>query len=221
MIHHRPSWLVPLLTVLIVCAGMTAGEWAAERTSAPPHVRPAATGRTLDNTPPTPLEPGAMNYLTALLHPSWRTVAGDAARRAAAIAAATPEPPATTIVAQSVPLVDRAGDAPPREDGAAPGMSAEGSSPAHSLSDVGGFLACVRQHESRGDYTVHEATGASDAAGAYQFLTTTWNSTARYAGRDDLVGVNPADASPADQDAMAAALYEWQGPSPWAGSNCA
>ena len=78
------------------------------------------------------------------------------------------------------------------------------------------FLDCVRARESGGDYTVHNS-GGSGASGAYQFLPSTWNNTARATGRDDLVGVDPAAASPADQDAMAAALYSRQGSSPWGG----
>lgn len=79
----------------------------------------------------------------------------------------------------------------------------------------GGYLACVRHRESRGSYTA--VNGSSGAAGAYQFLPSTWNNTARHAGRPDLVGVNPAAASPSDQDAMAAHLLSWQGRSPWSG----
>lgn len=80
-----------------------------------------------------------------------------------------------------------------------------------------GFLACVRNRESRGNYTVSNGAGYY---GAYQFSTSTWNNTAQHAGRGDLVGVNPAAASPADQDALAASLYAWQGRSPWAGPGC-
>ncbi len=79
----------------------------------------------------------------------------------------------------------------------------------------GGFLSCVRHRESRGSYTA--VNGSSGAAGAYQFMPGTWNSTAQHAGRTDLVGVNPAAASPADQDAMANHLVSWQGTSPWSG----
>jgi muramidase (phage lysozyme) len=83
----------------------------------------------------------------------------------------------------------------------------------------GSFLDCVRARESGGDYSVHNTQG-SGAAGAYQFLPSTWNSIAASSGRSDLVGIDPASASPADQDAMAAALYAQQGGSPWAGDGC-
>jgi hypothetical protein len=83
-------------------------------------------------------------------------------------------------------------------------------------SNPGGFLACVRQRESGGNYGIYNA-GGSGAAGAYQFLPGTWNGIAASSGRTDLVGVDPARASPADQDAMAQALYAQQGSAPWGG----
>jgi hypothetical protein len=88
---------------------------------------------------------------------------------------------------------------------------------AHPIDNPDGFLACVRNRESGGDYTIHELSGASSAAGAYQFLPSTWDQTARDAGRPDLVGIDPAAASPADQDAMAEYLYATQGAAPWGG----
>ncbi|MCX7621281.1 MAG: transglycosylase family protein [Acidimicrobiales bacterium] len=82
-------------------------------------------------------------------------------------------------------------------------------------SGTNGFLQCVKNRESRGDYgAVNRSSGA---AGAYQFMPSTWNATARHAGRPDLVGRNPATVSPADQDAMAMHLYQWQGAAPWGG----
>jgi hypothetical protein len=80
----------------------------------------------------------------------------------------------------------------------------------------GDFLSCVRNRESGGNYGIYNS-GGSGAAGAYQFLPGTWNSIAASVGRYDLVGVDPAQASPADQDAMAAALYAQQGSAPWGG----
>lgn len=85
-----------------------------------------------------------------------------------------------------------------------------------SNSNPGGFLSCVRNRESGGNYGIYNA-GGSGAAGAYQFLPGTWNSTAASVGRGDLVGVDPAQASPADQDALAQALYAQQGAAPWGG----
>jgi muramidase (phage lysozyme) len=61
---------------------------------------------------------------------------------------------------------------------------------------------------------------SSRASGAYQFLPATWDATARRAGRYDLVGVPPNEATQRDQDAMAASLLAWQGHRPWAGPGC-
>jgi hypothetical protein len=85
-----------------------------------------------------------------------------------------------------------------------------------SDSNPGDFLSCVRQRESGGDYGVYNS-GGSGAAGAYQFMPGTWNGIAASSGRSDLVGVDPAQAAPADQDAMAQALYAQQGAAPWGG----
>jgi hypothetical protein len=72
--------------------------------------------------------------------------------------------------------------------------------------------AALRQCESNGDYTITNPSGRY--RGAYQFDRSTWNSVAeRHA--PELVGVDPAAASPADQDAMAYALYSERGARPW------
>lgn len=96
------------------------------------------------------------------------------------------------------------------------GPSRGGSAYVASNSYPGDFLACVRQRESGGNYGVYNA-GGSGAAGAYQFMPGTWNGIAASIGRSDLVGVDPAQAAPADQDAMAQALYAQQGAAPWGG----
>ena len=96
-------------------------------------------------------------------------------------------------------------------------VTSGGSSSGGSSSGGGDFLSCVRNRESGGNYGVYNS-GGSGAAGAYQFLPGTWNSIAASSGRGDLVGVDPAQAAPADQDAMAAALYSQQGSAPWGGS---
>jgi len=77
------------------------------------------------------------------------------------------------------------------------------------------FLACVRQRESGGNYAVVSSNGLW--FGAYQMTRQTWNSAAQRAGRADLVGVPPNQASPADQDHLALVLYRWLGKSPWGG----
>jgi peptidoglycan hydrolase CwlO-like protein len=76
------------------------------------------------------------------------------------------------------------------------------------------FLVCTRMRESNGRY---DAVSPSGYYGAYQFLPSTWDSTAVHAGRLDLVGELPSRASPFDQDETAWALYQWQGTGPWGG----
>ena len=98
-----------------------------------------------------------------------------------------------------------------------PAPASTRASAVSSSSGGGDFLSCVRNRESGGNYGVYNS-GGSGAAGAYQFMPGTWNSIAASVGRSDLVGVDPAQASPADQDAMAAALYAQQGSAPWGGS---
>ncbi len=90
------------------------------------------------------------------------------------------------------------------------------SSSVSSNTNPGGFLSCVRNRESGGNYGIYNS-GGSGAAGAYQFMPGTWNSIASSSGRSDLVGLDPAQAGPADQDAMAQALYAQQGAAPWGG----
>lgn len=103
------------------------------------------------------------------------------------------------------------------------GASASGGAPGGGGSSSGeaGFLACVEHFESGGNPNAFNPGGP--AYGLYQFLQTTWDETVSHAGRGDLVGKHPlasAGVSNGTQDAMARVLYEWQGPSPWAGDPC-
>jgi hypothetical protein len=77
------------------------------------------------------------------------------------------------------------------------------------------YLACVRETESRDEYTAVSPSG--EYFGAYQIDQTTWNNTVEHAGLTSLYDVQPNEATPADQDEVAMALLEWQGTSPWAG----
>ena len=72
--------------------------------------------------------------------------------------------------------------------------------------------AALRDCESNGNYAITNPSGKY--RGAYQFDRSTWNSVAeRHAPQ--LVGIDPAAAAPADQDAMALALYSERGARPW------
>jgi hypothetical protein len=77
------------------------------------------------------------------------------------------------------------------------------------------FLACVRQRESGGDYQAVSPNGLY--MGAFQFAQGTWNEAAQLAGLPQLIGVPPNDASVADQDTLAIALFNADGGQPWTG----
>ncbi len=84
------------------------------------------------------------------------------------------------------------------------------------------FLTCTRSHESSHTPPAFDnGYGAVNPSGtyfgAYQFDRRTWNSTAGVAGRTDLIGVNPATASVADQDLLAMTLFHERGAAPWMG----
>ena len=73
----------------------------------------------------------------------------------------------------------------------------------------------LRQCESSGNYRAISIAPAGRYRGAYQFSRSTWDWVAPQIGADYLVGVDPAEASPADQDRMAKALWDINGWAPW------
>ena len=72
--------------------------------------------------------------------------------------------------------------------------------------------------ESHGNYKAYGSAGPY--LGAFQFLQSTWDWVAGI-HYSRLVGVDPRDASPADQHRMAYALYGMQGWRPWPGCSAA
>lgn len=100
---------------------------------------------------------------------------------------------------------------------AAPGAPA---APAGGGSDpaLNPFLQCVVQAESGGNYGAVSPDGLY--MGAFQFSQPTWNAAAQAAGRPDLIGVPPNQASKADQDTLAVTLYSLDGSQPWLGDRC-
>ncbi len=80
----------------------------------------------------------------------------------------------------------------------------------HVVSEAG--LARLRACESNGNYSIVSASGAY--RGAYQFHRGTWNGVAER-HYPHLRGVDPAAASPVDQDRMARALWSERGRQPW------
>jgi hypothetical protein len=126
-----------------------------------------------------------------------------------AAATSTTKAPVTTTTAPKV-----AAKAPTTTTAApAPAPPPPGLTPTAAEAN---FLACVRQRESRGDYTAVDPSGTF--MGAYQIYQGGWDAVARSIGRTDLVGVKPNRAAPADQDTIALAMLRQYGKSPWGGA---
>jgi hypothetical protein len=94
--------------------------------------------------------------------------------------------------------------------------------PAVTVDHMNPFLVCTRSHESSHTPPAYDngyaaVNPSGTYRGAYQFSQSTWNNAALRAGRLDLVGIDPAAASVADQDLLALDLYHWQGAGPWMG----
>lgn len=144
----------------------------------------------------------------AALREAQERAAAEAARRAAARArlATSRQPTARPGAPAARPPATTAPSAP----------AAGGDSGGGSTLDPNGLteaqLAVLRRCEASGNYA---NTSNPRYRGAYQFHRRTWDGVALQAGRPDLVGVDPAAASPADQDAMAQALYRSAGLRPW------
>ena len=51
--------------------------------------------------------------------------------------------------------------------------------------------------------------------GGFQFSQPTWNEAAQLAGMPQLINVPPNEATPAEQDDLAIALYDADGQQPW------
>jgi hypothetical protein len=80
----------------------------------------------------------------------------------------------------------------------------------------GGFLACVRKHESGGNYQAKNPV--STASGAYQFLDSTWRTMSDRAGHR---GYGSARSAPPHiQDAVAIYTVNSGWRSAWNGTGC-
>jgi hypothetical protein len=144
----------------------------------------------------------------------------------AAVATSTTSPP-TSRTTQAAPAPQPAAPAPqaaaPAPQPAAPapqpappappapqGGAASASSGDPSLPP---FLQCVLQAESGGNYGAVSPGGTY--MGGFQFSQSTWNEAASLAGMPQLINVPPNQASPAEQDDLAIALYGADGQQSW------
>jgi hypothetical protein len=128
-----------------------------------------------------------------------------AAVRAAQAAAASPTSPAASRTPTSTTQA-----APSATSTAAQGSAASTSSGDPSLPP---FLQCVLQAESGGNYGAVSPGGTY--MGGFQFSQATWNEAAALAGMPQLINVPPNEATPAEQDDLAIALYEADGQQSW------
>lgn len=138
---------------------------------------------------------------------------------AAAVANARKTAPAAASPTATIPSPGGAVSTTSAATGAAPAPSPSGD-PYPNLPDpaLNGFLSCVVQAESGGNYSVVSPNGLY--MGAFQFSQPTWNTAARAAGLGLLVGVPPNRTSRAEQDTVAVALFALDGQQPWLGDRC-
>ncbi len=93
--------------------------------------------------------------------------------------------------------------------------ASQGGAPSPSSGDpsLPPFLRCVLQVESGGNYDAVSPGGTY--MGGFQFSQATWNEAAQLAGMPQLINVPPNEATPAEQDDLAIALYEADGEQSW------
>jgi hypothetical protein len=124
---------------------------------------------------------------------------------AAAAAVRAAQPPVAAAVATSRPS-----EPPSTTSTALEGNAASTSSGDPSLPP---FLQCVLQAESGGNYQAVSPGGTY--MGGFQFSQATWNEAAGLAGMAQLINVPPNEATPAEQDDLAIALYDADGEQSW------
>jgi len=142
--------------------------------------------------------------------------AAAAAVRTAQAAAAPPTSPATsrTTTSTGQPSPPARTTVPPGSVAGSTSGSSSGSSP--SDPSLPAYLQCVLQAESGGNYAAVSPGGTY--MGGFQFSQATWNEAAQLAGMPQLSNVPPNEATPAEQDDLAIALYEADGQQPWTDS---
>jgi Transglycosylase-like domain len=128
-----------------------------------------------------------------------------AAQAAAATAAASPTP--------SSPAVSQNSTVTTQPVSSTTTQGSPTSSPSGGDPSLPPFLQCVLRVESGGNYQAVSPGGTY--MGGFQFSQPTWNEAAELAGMPQLVNVPPNEATPADQDDLAIALYDADGQQPW------
>jgi len=140
------------------------------------------------------------------------------AAQAAAAAAAVRAAQAAAAPASPSPSTSRTTTSTTQASPSATTTVPPGSAVSTSSADpsLPAFLQCVLQAESGGNYGAVSPGG--DYMGGFQFSQATWNAAAALAGMPQLINVPPNDATPAQQDDLAIALYKADGQQPWVDS---
>jgi hypothetical protein len=131
--------------------------------------------------------------------------AAQAAEAAAAVRAAQAKAAAAVTTTTSGASPAPVATVPAPQGSAASTLSGDPSLPP--------FLQCVLQAESGGNYAAVSPGGTY--MGGFQFSQATWNEAAQLAGMPQLVNVPPNQATPAEQDDLAIALYKADGEQSW------
>jgi transglycosylase-like protein len=122
---------------------------------------------------------------------------------------------AAVRAAQSKAAAAAAASSASRPPSATTSTALQGSAASTSSGDppLPPFLQCVLQAESGGNYGAVSPGGTY--MGGFQFSQATWNEAAQLAGMPQLINVPPNEATPAEQDDLAIALYEADGGQSW------
>ena len=138
-------------------------------------------------------------------------VAQQQAAQAAAAAAAVRAAQAKAAAAAAAAAATSPASGPPSTTS----TTLQGSAASTSTGDpsLPPFLQCVLQAESGGNYDAVSPGGTY--MGGFQFSQATWNEAAGLAGMPQLTNVPPNEATAAEQDDLAIALYEADGEQSW------
>lgn len=153
---------------------------------------------------------GQLAVAVAQQQAAQAAAAAKAVRAAQAAAAAAVSSTSATSPSASPNPTSSTQSAPSATSTTAQGIATSTSSRDPSLPP---FLQCALRAESGGNYGAVSPGGTY--MGGFQFSQATWNDAAELAGMPQLNNVPPNEATPAEQDDLAIALYEADGEQPW------
>ena len=145
-----------------------------------------------------------------------KAAAAQAKAAAAAAAARPPSPPSATSTTPQSSVSSTSSSttsAPSAAASSGPPSGASSGASSGGNPSLPPFLQCVLQAESGGNYAAVSPGGTY--MGGFQFSQATWNQAAALAGMPQLINVPPNEATPAEQDDLAIALYNADGKQPW------